>query len=99
MRRWPAPHSGVLRNMSPLTAAVFLSGSILRVPAEPGSACARVLAAEVLLEEVHGALPGQGRRGFVVARGGVVVESVLRPRIDEQLEFDVVGFERGFEGR
>src|SRR5690349_7323611 len=37
--------------------------------------------AQVLLEEVHGALPGQVRRRLVVARGGVVVEAVLRARI------------------
>src|SRR3989454_2284142 len=57
------------------------------------------LAAQVLLEEVRGALPGEGRRGLVVARSGVVVEAVLRARIGEHLVSHVVGLEGGLERR
>src|SRR5258705_4203600 len=54
---------------------------------------------QVRLEEVHGALPGQGRGRLVVARRGVVVEPVLRARIREHLVLDVVRLERGLERR
>src|SRR5262244_4378546 len=50
---------------------------------------------EVLLQEVDRPLPSQLGRGLVVARSGVVVEAVLRPRIGEHLVPDVVGLERG----
>src|SRR5437870_12361543 len=56
-------------------------------------------AAQVRLEEVHGALPGKARGRFVVARRGVVVEPVLCARIREHLVLHVVGLERGLERR
>src|SRR5262249_32767921 len=51
-------------------------------------------AAQVLLEEIHGALPGEARGGLVVARGGVVVEPVLGAWIGEHLVLHVVGLQR-----
>src|SRR5690348_7156541 len=45
---------------------------------------------EVAMEEFHGALPRELRGGLVVARGGVVVEAVLRVRIHVAVVLDVV---------
>src|SRR5207247_3964187 len=52
--------------------------------------------AQVLPEERDGALPGELRGRLVVARGGVVVEAVLRSRIDERFVFRAIRFQRGF---
>ena len=49
---------------------------------------------QVLLEEGHGALPGQGCGGLVVARCGVVVKTVLGIRIHIRLGI----FSGSFEG-
>src|SRR5213595_93434 len=57
------------------------------------------LAAQVFLEEVHGPLPGEGRGCLVIARGGVVVEAVLRARVGEHFVAHVIGVERRLEGR
>src|SRR5215468_8533744 len=55
--------------------------------------------AQIRLEEVHGALPGERRRRLVVAGSGVVVEPVLGARILEHLVLHVIGLERGLERR
>jgi hypothetical protein len=35
-----------------------------------------------LVEKIDGSLPGQGRCGLVITRGGIVMEAVIHPFID-----------------
>ena len=54
---------------------------------------------EVAPEPRDGALPGQRRRGLVVARRGVVVEAVVRARVDVRLVDGARGLQRSLVGR
>src|SRR5262249_52319150 len=55
--------------------------------------------AELAVEEGDRPLPRELGRGGVVARGRVVVEAVLRARIDERLVVDVRRLQRLLVGR
>src|SRR5262249_34694194 len=78
---------------APFASARWKSCSSSVAPARRAAQATRptISGAQVRLEEVHGALPGEGRRRLVVARGGVVVEPVLRARILEHLVLHLVG--------
>src|SRR6266581_2256824 len=72
------------------------------IGAERAANCSADLrrSAEILREERERAAPGEVGRALVVARAaGVVVEGVLRARIDVLGVLLVVGLERGLEVR
>src|SRR5262249_29394304 len=54
---------------------------------------------EVRLEEGDGTIPGELGCGFLIARGRVVVEAVLGPRIHVHLVADAARLEGGLESR
>ena len=49
----------------------------------------------MFLKKRHGPVPGDFSLGFIVAGGGVVVETVLRARIEMPFELDVLSLEYG----
>src|SRR5690606_32733818 len=55
--------------------------------------------AQMLLEERQRTLPGQLRRPFVIARGGVVVEAVVGARVEVSLVGLAVRLQSGLVGR
>jgi hypothetical protein len=57
------------------------------------------MSAQVLVEEIDGALPGQLCGSLVIARRGIVVEAVMSARIGIGGVIDMIGLQGGFKGR
>src|SRR6266481_8886602 len=55
----------------------------------------RLMAAQMSIKKTDGALPRQLCRRLIVARGGIVVETVLHTRVDECLIINAGSFQRG----